>query len=135
MIPRIGAAGDFFLVAEDRKKGQIAGFINGIATEETAFRDEFFTDAGLHNPEGKNIMILGLDVLPEYRGRGLARELVKRYAERYAGRRLVLTCLESLVQMYEKFGFQDLGISASAWGGELWHEMDMKRSGSAADPA
>ena len=126
MIPRIAAAGEFFLVAEDRQNGQIAGFINGIATEETVFRDEFFTDADIHNPEGKNIMVLGLDVLPEYRGRGLARELVKRYAERYAGRRLVLTCLESLVQMYEKFGFQDLGKSASRWGGESWHEMDMK---------
>ena len=124
MIPRIAAASDFFWVAEDRRSGKLAGFINGIATNETCFRDEFFTDARIHNPEGRNIMILGLDVLPAYRGQGLARELVRSYADRMAGKRLVLTCLENLVPMYEKFGFRDLGDSASIWGGERWHEME-----------
>ena len=125
MLPRIAAASDFFWVAEDRQTGGIAGFINGIATDEDCFRDEFFTDASIHDPDGKNIMILGLDVLPEYRGRGLARALVDSYAEREKGRRLVLTCLEKLVGMYRKLGFRDLGESASVWGGERWHEMDM----------
>ena len=124
MIPRIAAAADFFLVAEDRATGRLAGFINGIATNETVFRVEFFTDASLHDPNGENIMILGLDVLPEYRGQGLGRLLMKTYAERFPGRRLVLTCLDHLVSMYEKFGFRDLGISASVWGGEQWHEME-----------
>ena len=125
MIPRIAAAADFFWVAEDRDTGRLAGFINGIATDEQAFRDEFFTDASLHNPAGANIMILGLDVLPAHRGRGLGRELVRGYAERNVGKRLVLTCLARLVPMYEKFGFRDLGESASVWGGERWHEMDL----------
>ena len=31
----------------------------------------FFTDADLYDPEGRNVMLLGLDVLPEYRGRDL----------------------------------------------------------------
>ncbi|MBQ3705597.1 MAG: GNAT family N-acetyltransferase [Clostridia bacterium] len=129
MISRIAAARDFFWVAEDRHKGKIAGFINGIATNEAAFRDEFFTDASIHDPAGKNIMILGLDVLPAYRGKGLARELVRRYRDRFLDRRLVLTCLERLVPMYEKFGFRNLGLSASLWGGEHWHEMDMNTPG------
>ncbi len=124
MIPRIAAAKDFFLVAEEAESGRIAGFINGIATEETCFRDEFFTDASLHDPAGRNIMILGLDVRPEYRGQGLAKALTEEYAARFPGRRLVLTCLERLVGMYEHFGFTDLGLSASVWGGERWHEMD-----------
>ncbi len=124
MIPRIAAASDFFLVAMDRESGRMAGFINGIATEESCFRDEFFTDASLHDPSGRNIMILGLDVRPEYRLRGLGRALAAEYARMHAGRRLVLTCLERLVSMYEKFGFRDLGESASVWGGEKWHEMD-----------
>ena len=42
MLPRIAAASDFFWVAEDRASGRIAGFINGIATDEDCFRDEFF---------------------------------------------------------------------------------------------
>ena len=134
ILPRIAAAADFFLVAEDRATGRLAGFINGIATNETAFRDEFFTDASNHDPNGANIMILGLDVLPEYRGQGLGRLLMKTYAERFPERRLVLTCLDHLVVMYEKFGFRDLGISASVWGGERWHEMERGRTAKASIP-
>ena len=71
-------------------------------------------------------MVLGLDVLPEYRGQGLAREIVSRYLarEREKGRsKVILTCLESKVSMYEKMGFQNDGISGSVWGGEQWYEM------------
>ena len=120
---------DLFLTAVDRETGKIAGFLNGISTDEDCFRDEFFTDASLHNPEGKNVMLLGLDVLPEYRSQGLARELVRRYLERewVKGRKeIILTCLESKVAMYEKFGFKDKGIAQSTWGGEEWHEMGVK---------
>ena len=94
--------------------------------DEDVFRDEFFTDASLYNPAGKNLMLLGLDVLPEYRKQGLARELVFQYLrrEREKDRRMVfLTCLKSKVKMYKKFGFVDRGISGSTWGGEEWHEM------------
>lgn len=126
MIERCQAAQELFLVAVDKEKGMVAGFLNGIATDEYRFRDEFFTDASLHNPEGKNIMLLGLDVLPEYRKQGLGRELVFQYLrrEREKCRRAVfLTCLKSKVKMYKKFGFVDRGIADSAWGGEEWHEM------------
>lgn len=126
MKERIQAAAEIFLVAVDRGNGRIAGFLNGIATEEKHLRDEFFTDASLHDPRGKNIMLTGLAVLPDYRGQGLARELVERYAQRERQKdreRLVLTCLEEKVEMYRKFGFQDLGLSESLWGGEEWHEM------------
>ena len=71
-------------------------------------------------------MLLGLDVLPEYRGQGLARELVYQYAvrEKKNGRqRLILTCLEEKGKMYLKFGLTDRGIANSTWGGEEWHEM------------
>ena len=126
MTQRIQAASDLFLVAVDRNTGKLAGFLNGLATNETAFRDEFFTDAALHTPDGKNIMLLGLDVLPAYRKQGLARELVWNYCRREAekGReRLILTCHAGKVKMYRRFGFQDLGESASGWGGQKWHEM------------
>lgn len=126
MTERIAAAPELFLVAVDRETGRIAGFLNGVATDEPAFRDEFFTDIALHRQEGKNIMLLGLDVLPEYRGQGLAREIVEQYMEkqREQGRRLaILTCLDEKVEMYKKMGLIDNGIADSAWGGEQWHEM------------
>lgn len=126
MTERIKAAPELFLAAVDKRTGKIAGFFNGVATCEGAFRDEFFTDISLHDPDGQSVMLLGLDVLPEYRGMGLARELVERYAarERERGRRfLYLTCLEEKVEMYKKMGFADHGMANSTWGGEEWHEM------------
>lgn len=129
MTERIAAAQELFLVAIDRTNGRVAGFLNGISTNETSFRDEFFTDISLHDPKGKSVMLVGLDVLPEYRGQGLAREIVRRYGERERanGRELlVLTCLEPKVEMYKKMGFRDLGIANSTWGGEEWHEMTFK---------
>ena len=127
MTERVSRAQETFLVAVDRETGKIAGFLNGIATDEEVFRDEFFTDITLHNRKGKNIMLLGLDVLPEYRGQGLAREIMERYLKREqeTGRkRVVLTCLDEKVKMYEKMGYKDLGISGSVWGGEEWHDME-----------
>lgn len=126
MRKRTAAAPELFLVAADRDTGKIAGFLNGLSTKEGAFRDEFFTDAGLYDPEGRNVMLLGLDVLPEYRGQGLASEIMRQYILRESRRgrkRLILTCLESKVGMYEKMGFQNLGVSVSGWGGEQWYEM------------
>lgn len=126
MRERIGRAPELFLVAEEKESGKIAGFLNGISTNEKSFRDEFFKDADLYDPEGKNVMLLGLDVLPEYRGQGLAGELVRQYRvrERKNGREtLILTCLQEKVEMYKKMGFRDEGIADSSWGGEQWHEM------------
>lgn len=124
MKQRVAMAPELFLVAVDKTTGKIAGFLNGLSTEEDSFRDEFFTDINLYDPEGKNIMILGLDVLPEYRNQGLARELVFQYFQRERKRHaILLTCLDEKVQMYEKMGFVDLGIANSTWGGEEWHEM------------
>ncbi|MGN0383101.1 MAG: GNAT family N-acetyltransferase [Eubacterium sp.] len=123
---RIAKAAELFLVAVDKETGKIAGFLNGLSTNEHSFRDEFFTEPNLYNPDGKNIMLLGLDVLPEYRGQGLARELMYQYLRRERENNrlmVVLTCLQSKVKMYEKMGFSDEGIADSSWGGEEWHEM------------
>lgn len=122
-------ASDTFLVAVDKETREIAGFLNGVATNETVFRDEFFTDISLNDPDGKNIMLLGLDVLPEYRHQGLAREIMNQYVKREQakGREcLYLTCLETKVEMYKKMGYTDDGISGSVWGGEEWHDMSRK---------
>ena len=104
-------APEYFLVAVDRQTGKIAGILNGLATDETTFRDEFFTNARLHVPEGKTIMLLGLAVLPEYRERGLPERLcIGIFAEWCKEKDMVLlTCLDSRVPMYEKMGFQDKG--------------------------
>jgi ribosomal protein S18 acetylase RimI-like enzyme len=129
MKERVQGAPDLFLVAVDQSTGRLAGFLNGLATNESVFRDEFFTNVNLHDPEGKNVMLLGLDVLPEHQRRGLGRKLVCQYAERERDKdrqTLILTCLKSKVKMYEKMGFTDRGIANSTWGGEEWHEMSLR---------
>lgn len=71
-------------------------------------------------------MLLGLDVLPEYRRQGFGSELVYQYLRRErekSRREIFLTCLKSKVKMYQKMGFTDRGIANSTWGGEEWHEM------------
>lgn len=126
MKERVARAPELFLVAVDRETGRLAGFLNGIATNEPVFRDEFFTDAKLHDPAGRNVMLLGLDVLPEYRNQGLAKGIMFRYLckEKEKGRqRVILTCLEPKIGMYEKMGFHNQGVSGSLWGGEQWYEM------------
>ena len=128
MEKRVEKAPELFLVAEDRAIGKIAGFLNGLATDREHLTDDFFTDADQHDPDGTNIMLLGLDVLPEHQHQGLARELMEQYKEReqVKGRKkLILTCLPDKVEMYKKFGFKDHGIGDSVWGGEAWHEMDI----------
>lgn len=126
MRKRVAKASGLFLVAICRQTGKIAGFLNGISTDEYVFRDAFFTDVDLHNPDGRNIMLLGLDVLPEYRRQGLAREMMYCYLrkQRENGKQCVLlTCLPEKVKMYKKMGFQDKGVADSSWGDKQWHEM------------
>ena len=128
MRDRVKAAKDIFLVAVDKESGKIVGFVNGIATNGDDFTDDYFTDASLHDKDGKNIMICGICVRPEYQKQGLARELVFNYCrmEQEKGRRLlILTCKEQKVKMYKKFGFTDRGEANSSWGGQKWHKMDM----------
>lgn len=129
MYERIETAPELFLVVVEKETGIVAGLLNGLSTNETKFRDEFFTDITLYDPAGKNVMLLGLEVRPEYQRKGLAKALVSEYAKRELanGRTtLTLTCLDQKVAMYQKMGFQDHGIANSSWGGEEWHEMGLE---------
>ena len=121
---RIAAFPESFFVAEHN--GTIIGFINGCATDERTIRDEMFEDSSLHNPEGCYQSIFGLDVIPEYQRQGIAAKLMKHLIEdaKKKGRRgLILTCKDRLIHYYAKFGYQNLGISASVHGGAVWYDM------------
>lgn len=128
VLDRIAAAPDLFMVAVDRESGRLAAVLNGIATNERDFHDEFFSEAGmLHNPDGSTVMLCGLDVMPEHRGQGLAKAMMDRYCRREQERgrkRLLLTCVKEKIEMYEGFGFRLLGVSASVYGGTVWYDME-----------
>ena len=121
---RIAAFQECFFVAIQGES--IIGFINGCATDERTIRDEMFADSSLHNPTGRYQSIFGLDVLPEYRKKGIAAALMEHMIEdaRKKGRAgLILTCKERLIPYYEKFGYKNLGVSASVHGGAVWYDM------------
>ncbi|MBS6642853.1 MAG: GNAT family N-acetyltransferase [Clostridiaceae bacterium] len=121
---RIRVFPDSFFVAE--KDGQIIGFINGCVTDQKVICDEMFEDSSYHNPDGAYQSIFGLDVMPEYRQQGIAAGLMNFLIEdaRKKGRKgLILTCKDRLIRYYEKFGYQNMGISGSTHGGAVWYDM------------
>ena len=44
MKDRVAGIADLFLVAIDKENGKMAGFLNGLATDDEILKDEFFTD-------------------------------------------------------------------------------------------
>lgn len=121
---RINTFPDSFFVAES--DGKIIGFINGCITNETTIYDELFSNAALHIPNGDYQTIFGLDVIPEYRNKGIAAQLMNYMIDvsKSKGRKgVILTCKEHLINYYSKFGFENKGISESGHGGAKWYDM------------
>ncbi len=54
--------------------------------------------------------LASIAVLPEWRGRGVARAIIARLLEGYPGR-LYLTCRSTLEPLYNKFGFQTVSLA------------------------
>lgn len=113
-----------FFVAEEN--GQVIGFINGSTTDHPVLEDELYHDAGLHKPEGAIQTVFGLDVLPEYRSRGIAGKLLAHLVQvsKERGKKaVILTCKEHLIPFYERGGFKNMGVADSEHGGARWYDM------------
>jgi len=126
---RLAVYPDYFWILEDEGKDgnkKIVSFVNGMATDSPNLSDEMYENPYLHNPEGKWQMIFGVNTLPGYRKRGYAGKLINELIEdARAGKRkgVVLTCKDTLVSYYSKFGFKNEGVSESTHGGVVWYEM------------
>ena len=117
----------FWLLEED--DGTLVSFVNGLVTDEPILRDEMYADASFHNEGGAWQMIFGVNTLPAYRKRGLAGQVLERVIAdaRVQGRKgCVLTCKDKLIHYYEKFGFQNEGVSESVHGGVVWYDMRLE---------
>ncbi len=116
----------FWLLEQD---GEVVSFVNGMVTDEPTIRDEMYANASLHREDGAWQAIFGVNTLPDYRRRGLAGQLLTAAAEdaRTAGRRgCILTCKDRLIHYYEKFGYQNQGVSQSVHGGVVWYDMTLE---------
>ena len=121
---RIATFPECFFVAMHGDK--MIGFINGCATDEMTIRDEMFADSSLHKVDGCYQSIFGLAVIPECQRQGIGAELMSHLIEnaREKGRKgLILTCKDYRVHYYAKFGYKNLGVSASVHGGAVWYDM------------
>lgn len=121
---RLEAFPESFLIAE--ADGKVIGFINGAVTDDRTIGDAMFEDISLHNPDGAYQSIFGLDVIGDYRCRGVAARLMKAMidtAGKQGRKGLILTCKERLIHYYEKFGYVNMGVSQSVHGGAVWYDM------------
>ena len=57
-----------------------------------------------------SLELASIAVLPEWRGRGLARRIIEHLLQRYPGQ-LYLTCRSNLEPLYQKFGFHAIGFA------------------------
>lgn len=124
---RLAAYPRHFWLLEDH--GEIIAFINGPVTDEPAIRDEMYADAACHRENGAWQAVFGVDTLPEYRRRGCAARLMERVIAdaRAQGRRgCILTCKDRLIHYYEKFGYENQGVSRSVHGGAVWYDMRLE---------
>lgn len=81
----------YVVLAIDDETSQVVGFV-------TAISDKVLS-----------AYIPLLEVLPEYRHRGIGRTLIEKMLEQLRGLYMIdLTCDESLQKMYAKFGFQPM---------------------------
>lgn len=113
-----------FLVAE--LEGRVIGFINGGTTDVPYLPDEFYHDVTLHKPEGAYQTVFGLNVLPQFRRRGIGAMLVRafvRMADERGKKGVILTCKEQKIPFYEKIGFKYYGQADSEHGGAAWYDM------------
>lgn len=118
---------DHFWLLE--QEGKILSFINGMVTNEETIQDEMFENARLHEPEGGWQAIFGVNTLPRYQGKGYASMLMEQViadAKAQGRKGCILTCKKELIPFYERFGYQNEGISASVHGNAVWYDMRLK---------
>lgn len=124
-VERVHYYGNHFWLMFDEEK--LVAFVDGFVTDEQDLTDEMYENAAMHNENGAWQMIFGVNTLPGYRKHGYAGKLILRAIEdaKQQGRKgLVLTCKESLILYYAKFGFKDEGVTnKSTHGNVVWHQM------------
>ena len=117
-----------FMVITNEK--EIIGFINGAATNRDKIIDPMYESMKeYHNPRGKNIAIYGVDIHPEYQGKGYSKILMNAFIEearKNKREKIILTCKEHLVSYYEQFGYKCEGVSSSVHGGAKWYDMSIQ---------
>ncbi|KAL8806473.1 MAG: hypothetical protein Q9223_004754 [Gallowayella weberi] len=80
-----------------------------------------------HQEQGRTIAIHSLAALPEFKGYGLGKIVMKSYMQRMESSgiadRIALLAHDRLVKYYEALGFRNTGKSETKFGGGNWYDM------------
>ena len=68
-----------------------------------------------------NGIIYYTKIRDEYSGKNMEHMIGDARAKGRKG--LILTCKDRLIHYYEKFGYKNMGVSASVHGGAVWYDM------------
>ncbi|HIT67393.1 MAG TPA: GNAT family N-acetyltransferase [Candidatus Merdisoma merdipullorum] len=105
---------------------ELVSYVEGMVTDEPDLTDEMYEKAAMHRESGAWQMIFGVGTLSSYRGQGCAGRLLRQViadAQEQGRKGIVLTCKESLIPFYQRFGFKNEGVSRSVHGGAVWYQM------------
>ena len=124
IMNRIEHFSEGFIVAE--QEGKVIGQCNSGCTSKDDITDEKFKQLIGHDPEGENMVIFSLSVLPDHQAKGVGGQLLDKFivqSRRLNKKRILLLCKEELIDFYTSRGFVDNGVSESDHGNAKWHEM------------
>lgn len=121
---RIETYPDGFFVAE--ADGKLVGMINCGATHLDDITDELYEQLRGHVRNGRHSVIFSLAVHPDYRGKGIAHELINLVIE--ASRRkkkesVHLLCKKPQIDFYQHLGFGAAKLSSNRFNNHNWYEL------------
>lgn len=125
MLERIAVIPDSFIVARN-EQNEIIGYVVGPVLKQRYITDDLFEKSVANPTTGGFQSILSLVVHPDYRGKGIAAQLLselERICVRSKREAITLTCLDYLVPFYEANGYQNEGKSDSVHAGLAWFNM------------
>ena len=106
--------------------GNVVSMINGMTTNSCDLTDDMYSGDSHYSPDGDRLMIFGVATHPLFQKQGAASQLMDHVIEQMKMQRrkgIVLTCKESLLPFYSRFGFVSEGVSASTHGSTTWYQM------------
>lgn len=125
MKERIQVIADSFIIAKNERE-KINGYVVGPVIPTRYLTDDLFERTNPNPKVGGFQSILSLVVHPDYRGKGIARKLLKELEAVCVKKKregVTLTCLEELVPFYEENGYCNEGKSNSTHAGEVWFNL------------
>ncbi len=124
---RITSYPESFFVAEI--EGKLVGYIHGASSASNIFNDDLYSDVSYHRKDNEFQLVLGFGVVPEYRKYHIGKKLMATmidFSKNNNKKSISLTCKKELINYYQAFGFENIGLSNSNLGAATWYDMLLK---------